>query len=236
MTAAPHKNRKSWLLVTAAIALPLILLFGIGGYRVYRVAALQNAMANPADISLGLENGTGGPEWAEKVVEYVVKFSGRTVEEQGALRERLMAVFRSKTDFITLQDPHGFSTDTGRALQRFPDVRWVVIRDVWQVTPEGEVKTLLDHLRQMEDLELIYIHASALSDTAFASLAGHPKLRAVSLDLGSCSPKILETLKTLPSLKELTIDVHNNPAMSGKDTEQIFRNALPGVQITFASP
>jgi hypothetical protein len=235
MTATPHKQRKNWWLVTVAIGLPLLLLLGIGGHRMFCVAALQNAMANPADVSLGAD-GASGPEWARIAVDYVVKHSGGTVEGKGVLSERLSAVFRSKTHIVALRDPHGIGADISGALQRFPDVRKLFIREHWYATSEGEVKTLLGHLRQMKNLEFVYLEVPALSDAAFASLAGHPKLRTVHIEEGSFGLQILETLKTLPSLKELNIDLHRNPALLRQDTEQIFRDSLPGVRITVGSP
>jgi hypothetical protein len=183
------------------------------------------------------KDGTTGPEWAASAVGYLMKQWDRPDAEEHMWRERLVAAFRSETDVIALLHPDGFSVHIGTALQRFPKLReFIFLDDGEGALTEADVTMLLSHIRRMESLESITINTPYLNDASLASLARHPKLNTVKLGFGSLSPQFVNTLRTLPNLKELHIlPTQSPPEWYRLNTEHRFRNALPGVTVSFDS-
>ena len=222
--------------MAAALGLPLLLLLGVGGYRVFRVAALQNALVHREGVMFaGGKDGSRGPEWATKGVDSLMAQLDGTDAEEFVWRERLLAMVRPETDVIVLTTSNAFHADFTPALQRFPKLRvFGFVDDKSGTITKDDVEMLLTLLGRMKDLESINIYTPHLTDASFAKFAGHPRLNRVQLGHGNFSSQILETLKTLPNLKELTILTRvQDSKWHLENTEQLYRDALPGTTVTF---
>jgi hypothetical protein len=233
---SPKTRKKSRLPVITALVISIATLLAVFGYRVYRVAALQGALVKRERVLFaGGEPPSPGPAWANKAVGSLMQYVDGTDAEKTVWRERLLALFRSETDVIVFTTSDSFHTNFAPALQRFPKLRALVIRDVESGTlTKDDIDTLFTVLSSMEHLEHIQIDTPFLTDDAFAKLTGHPKLKKITIGKGKCSVRLLETLKTLPNLKELTIGTRSKDSKWNlENPEQLYRDALPGVTVSF---
>ncbi|RBP45703.1 hypothetical protein DES53_10285 [Roseimicrobium gellanilyticum] len=121
MNEGSKTRKKSRWLVVAAIVISIVTLLGIFGYRIYRVAALQGALAKRWQVAFaGGEPPSPGPAWANKAVASLIQYRGGTNVENIVWRERLLALSRSETDAIFITTSDSFHKDFSRHCNASP--------------------------------------------------------------------------------------------------------------------
>ncbi|QIF03362.1 hypothetical protein [Roseimicrobium sp. ORNL1] len=232
MAETPRKNRKLRWTYVLALSLPVLVLLTCAGYRVYCVAALQNAVVWAKHIGIGkaedLDAGTG---WDDEVIDYVAKQAYKySINFPWSSRERLRAILHplSRVEVIRISDPEGFSPEFGTALARFPHLRVFGFYNPGTV-PEEDLAMLFAELRQSKHLETLELHGS-ITHHSFALLTGHPNIRGVKFVVATITPEIAATLKTFPNLKDVKITtlIETTPT-----TQQVFQESLSGVKVEF---
>lgn len=128
--------------------------------------------------------------------------------------------------------------DLGKELQRFPHLKKVSIYDNMDGQPsESEWQRLLGWIRQMPDLEELDIGGDRLTDAALASLAGHPRLRMLTVDYSRLTKRSLATFQSLHGLRQLSISDNYQPnfVLLPLELDDI-QGALPAVSVTYDGP
>ena len=238
MTDTPRKNRKSWWLYCLVIASPFLAVIIFAICRVYSVVALQSATINARSVWVGnadaLRTELG---WDEKMIEYLkAKAEDHGVEFSAISQVRMRALLLSKIDAIGITDPKRIGPELGSALARFPKLRHFSFVNVTRGSlSERDITTLLTQMRRMERLDTMLVYSIHLTDASLSTLAGHPALNKLDIGMGSITPDVVGTLKSMPELKEVTIhpEFQSDEIWRLCTTQQAFADALPGVKVVF---
>ncbi|WP_113957280.1 hypothetical protein [Roseimicrobium gellanilyticum] len=60
-------------------------------------------------------------------------------------------------------------------------------------------------------------------------------MKEIQISNGKCSVRLLETLKTLPNLKQLTLGIRSKDSKwILENPEQLYRDSLPGATVSFS--
>jgi hypothetical protein len=122
-------------------------------------------------------------------------------------------------------------------LARFRDLRRVTAwaEDGETHPTESEWTLLCTHLRALPHLEELEIGGWQITDRAIAPLAGHPRLRTLSISAGRLSESSTKTFAALPRLAKLHIgeQLHEGDVWLSPAQQAAMTAALPNIGIEF---
>ena len=232
----PAKKHLLW------IALLLCLLAGLfswrGVQRVCAVAAVQNSVQRNYEITFESEDRPASlPALIDSGVNWMLQhlFASTTGSSNLDIiyQERFRAFFRGPIHYISIYEPHAFLSDPGAALARFPNLSHVEVDCDGGTSPtESQWSLLCTRLRSLPDLEEVGLGGDYLNDACIAPLAGHPRLRCVTIESGQITVKSLSTFSSMPQLSKLLIGDERLTT----DVANALKAALPKVKTVFPSP
>jgi len=246
-------RKRTWTLLLIAAFVPILL--GIVIKQMLDVAAVQDTVQRDWEMAFTHTSGEEflRPQLLPKFIDdgvdrYLMKrypdpkdFQNHVSYRYSVYRERFRAMFRGPIREIRIFDPEGFRGDLGAALQRFPGLRLVEVRDLnMEIPAENEWELLCRRLRELPELETLHLEGHWITDAAIAPLSAHPRLRSLSITWGTGNGLTAASLKTfaaIPNLKELNI-VAQNPVdgvwlTAGVEAELVA--ARPGIKISTVS-
>lgn len=230
----------------------LALLIWPAGRRISNIKAVQNAIDRDWEISfdqMGLPFGrparlpsfldSRAKAWFDWRYASTGGYDGtqpvKTRNRDVVYYERFRALFRGPIEVIDIGYPEGFrGDDLGLALARFPKLRRFCVFENEDTGPsESEWALLCRRLRALPQLEELELAGCWLSDSAIAPLAGHPRLRVVTILEGRLSPGCTKTFAAIPNLSRLHIEGqrYEGDTWLTPAEEKMMRAALPAVTV-----
>ena len=239
----PKPKTWFWLFVIALVA--LFLWSSIE--RVTAVAAVQDSLERAWEIDF---NAGGCPASLpapidDRLYNFLVD---RLPDKEGDVlerylnrnviwHERLRALFRGPMRSIRIYEPDAFRGDLGGALARFPELERISVDgSVGENYPTEVDWTLLcTRLRSLTQLKEIELGGTWVTDAAIAPLAGHPRLRTISINIGRLTVDSVRTFRAIPRLTKLHIEGLSGDAKTALSAEnqKAMSAALPKVTIEF---
>jgi hypothetical protein len=228
-----------WVGAFCLLGVTLLALVEIQRWR--DVAALQDVVESNYQITLESDDRPALlPEFIDAAVfRYLKRFNQEPGEGPShtqlygdSLHDRFRALFRGPIRKIEIHYPDGTRGDMGAALQRFPRLRRVMLDGASGMT-ESEFKVLCGQLRQLSNLKELTFIGMPATDAALAELAGHPRLRSITIILGNFTTKSAKTFASMPALRQLVLDgeaANGDPSLAPEIAKEMGA-ALPGVAI-----
>jgi hypothetical protein len=240
---------KVWLWSFLILILSFIFLGPV--QRVRDLAAVQGAVQRDWEISFGYSKGPDKPAFLPACLDsaahdYIDRILGHTHGYDGSqpaktrnrdivYYDRFRSFFRGSIQDVHVYDFEEFHGDLGAALSRLRDLRrftaWA--EDSETLPTEAEWTLLCTHLRALPHLEEIEIGGWQITNRAIAPLAGHPRLRSLSIIAGRLSPSSTTTFATLPRLTKLHVgeQLHEGEAWFSAAQQAAITAALPHTEI-----
>jgi hypothetical protein len=157
----------------------------------------------------------------------------KTRNRADVYHERFRCLFRGPIEEIIIGYPEKFRGDAlGAALARFPRLRYFCVEELDEKgLTESDWTLLCRRLRDLPQLEEVELGGPTLTNAALAPLAGHPKLRIVTIQDGRFTHECARTFSAIPHLTKLSIEGQSSEGNTwlAPDDEKTMRARLPGV-------
>jgi hypothetical protein len=256
LVTPPEKNPRARVITAKRVGLSLsaavllVLLF-LSIQRIMDVAAVQNSVRRDFEIGFGQSDSIRPPvlpklldDAAESILTRLFKdrlsynrdWPPHSTVRQIIYQERFRALFRGPIRELHVYYCEAFTGDLGAALSRFPNLRSVtVFENEPDVPTEADMALLCKRLRTFPHLEELELGGSWVTDAAIAPLAGHPKLKSVTISYGRLTAGCVKTFSSIPHLTELHIgeQIYDGAAWLSPEDQRAMSAALPGVTIEF---
>jgi hypothetical protein len=239
-------GKKTWALVTISTVVALVLWNMIA--QMLAVAKVQECLERDWEISFGPRSAASRPAMLpayldDKVSDYLSRKyesvagygpgPAHTRNRDVVYHERFRALFRGPIREISIYYSEGLRGDLGAALARFPGLRFFCFYDEADVPTGAEWKHLCTWLRRFPELETLEIGGNSITDESIAPLAGHPRLRSITIQQSQLSPECVKIFAMLPNLKKLDVNIEHPDGTTWLTPEgqKAMSEKLPGVSV-----